>query len=201
MTATKTTRFNWARWVSNLFAPPVVWGAMAFPIAFREASSHEQGLVWAMTYVMLVCILPAFYIGLMVWRGHITDVHMRVREQRIRPFIVSIICTAIAWWVLRLMGTPAILPTFALISLIQIAAMLVITLVWQISMHTMSVTSAVVATAALFGLPTALLVAPIIPVVGAARFSLRRHTLSQLIGGAALGGGLTLALIMVLHVL
>ncbi len=201
-TTTHTTKDNitWARLVSNLLSPPVIWGTLAFPIAFREASSQEQGLIWALTYVVLVCVMPAFYIGLMVWRGHITDLHMRVRTQRIRPFIVSIICTAIAWAALSVMQAPPLLPAFALITVIQITAMLFITLVWQISMHTMSVTSAIITSAALFGIGTAILASPLIPIVGAARYSLRRHTLSQLIGGSMLGGMMTLALIVLTNV-
>jgi membrane-associated phospholipid phosphatase len=70
--------------------------------------------------------------------------------------------------------------------------MLVITLWWQISMHSMSITGAVVVTGALYGLVPALLLSPLIPVVGAARIKLRRHTLAQVVGGVALGGGITL---------
>ncbi len=197
-TTTHPTKNNitWARLVSNLFSPPVIWGTLAFPIAFREASTQEQGLIWALTYVILVCVMPAFYIGLMVWRGHITDLHMRVREQRIRPYIVSIICTVIAWVALNVMQAPPLLPTFAFITVIQIVAMLIVTLVWQISMHTMSVTSAIVTTGALFGFGLAMLASPLIPLVGAARYSLGRHTLSQLIAGSLLGGLMTLALIL-----
>ncbi|MBK8032181.1 MAG: hypothetical protein IPK17_22420 [Chloroflexi bacterium] len=132
---------------------------------------------------MFCALLPAVYIAWMVWRGKITDVHMRVREQRIRPFIVSIVCTALAWQALQLLGRALTAPLFALFGLIQIAVMLAVTLKWQISMHSMSITGAVITTGALYGVVPALVLSPLIPVVGAARIKLQRHTLSQVIAG------------------
>ena len=189
-------RQSWARLISNILSPPVVWGFLAFPIAFRAAETTQQAILWAVTYGLFVCLMPAVYIGWMVWRGKITDIHMQVREQRIRPFIVSIVGTAFAWQVLQLMGAPSLLPLFALFSLIQIAVMLAVTLKWQISMHSMSITCAVVTTGALYGLGPALLVSPLIPVVGAARIKLQRHTLSQVVAGGLVGAILTGAMFL-----
>lgn len=192
-----SSRISWARLISDLLSPPVIWGLMAFPIAFHTAESEERAILWALTYTILVCLLPALYIGFMVWRGHITDIHMQVREQRVRPFVVSILCTAIAWTVLRWMGAPSLIPLFALFSLIQIAVMLLITLAWQISMHSMSIAGAVVIAGALYGPGTALLLSPLIPVVGAARIKLRRHTPAQVIAGGLLGGMLTAVMFII----
>lgn len=180
-------RLSWARLVSNLLSPPVIWAVMAFPIAFRDAQTQQQAMIWALIYCGLVCILPLFYVAMMVRMGRITDLHMQVRQQRLMPFVVSIICTSIAWWVLRFMGAPAVLPLFALFSLAQIAVIAVITLVWQISMHAMSITGAVVAAFTFFGVIPALLLLPLIVLVGAARLKLEKHTLAQIIAGAAVG--------------
>lgn len=180
-------RLSWARLVSNLLSPPVIWAVMAFPIAFRDAQTQQQAMIWALIYCGLVCILPLLYVALMVRMGRITDLHMQVRQQRLMPFVVSIICTSIAWWVLRFMGAPAVLPLFALFSLAQIAVIAVITLVWQISMHAMSITGAVVAAFTFFGVIPALLLLPLIVLVGTARLKLEKHTLAQIIAGAAVG--------------
>jgi len=180
-------RFSWARLVSDLLSPPVVWAAMAFPIAFRDAQSEQQALAWALMYGTLVCLLPMLYVAWMVRRGTITDLHMREREQRIRPFLVSLACTTLAWWVLRLMGAPPVVPLFAFFSLVQLAVMAVITLVWQISVHAMSIAGAVVAAFAFFGPLWAALILPLVVLVGIARLHLKRHTLAQVIAGSALG--------------
>lgn len=185
--------------ISDVLSPPVIWGVLAFPIAFREADSRDQALLWAFTYTIMVCILPAIYIGLMVWRGRISDIHLKERKERIGPFIVSLIGTGLAWAMLNLMGAPPLLPVFALVSLVLLLTMTLVTLVWQISMHSMSIACAVVATGALYGLGPALLISPLIPVVGVARIKLRRHTLAEVIAGGLLGGCLTLIMLIVLH--
>jgi membrane-associated phospholipid phosphatase len=177
----------WARLVSDILSPPVIWGALAFPIAFRNAPSPQQALLWAMTYIILVCIMPVMYIALMVRRGKITDIHMKVRSQRFRPFLVSILCTTIAWWTLRFMGAPSVVPLFALFSLVQMVMMALITLVWQISMHAMSIAGAAVALGFLFGGTAALAAAPFVILVGAARLRLKRHTPAQVLVGTVLG--------------
>lgn len=183
----KDSPVAWARLVSDILSPPVIWAALAFPIAFRNAPSTEQALIWAFTYILLVCILPIIYIAMMVRRGKITDIHMQVRQQRFRPFIVSIVCMTIAWWTLRFMGAPPVVPLFALFSLVQIIVMALITLVWQVSMHAMSISGAVVALGFLFGGTAALVAAPFILLVGMARLKLKRHTLAQVLVGTVLG--------------
>ncbi len=192
-------QLSWERLTSNVLSPPVIWGVLAFPIAFRGAETWAQALLWALTYVVMVCGIPALYIGYMVWRGKISDVHMEVRSERIRPFLVSLVGTALAWGILRLMGAPPLLPSFALVSFALLGAMLLVTLVWQISMHSMSITCAVVAAGALYGVGTALLLSPLIALVSLARLKLRRHTPAELIAGCILGGGVTLVMLLILN--
>lgn len=179
--------FSWARVVSDLFSPPVIWGVLALPIAFRDAESLNQAITWATVYIMLVCVLPIVYISAMVKLGKITDIHMKVRKQRILPFLISMISTSIAWLVLRLMGAPAIMPLLAMFSLVQLAVMLGITFVWQISVHAISISGATIAMWFFFGVIPAILTLPFIVLVGAARLKLRRHTPAQVIAGAMIG--------------
>ncbi len=188
---------TWARVTSDILSPPVIWGVLAFPVAFRAAESVQQAIVWALTYTVLVCVMPAIYIGLNVWRGHISDIHIPIREQRIRPFVVSLIGTGLAWLVLSWMGAPALLPMFALFSLVQIGVMLLITIWWQISMHTMCITGAVVVTGALYGWVPMLILTPLIPMVGVARLKLHRHTVAEVVAGVVVGGGITLMMTLI----
>lgn len=184
---------NWARVVSDLLSPPVVWGVMVFPVALRDTTSREHVFLWAALYIFMVCLLPVIYIAVMVKRGAITDLHMQVRGQRIRPLMVTIICTGLTWAIMSLMGAPKILPLFVLFVLVQLALMVTITLVWQISIHAISISGAAVATGALFGPLGALLTAPLVVLVGAARLKLRRHTPAQVVAGSVIGAILPFA--------
>lgn len=195
----QTEEIVWARFVSDILSPPVVWGILALPIAFRDAPSRSQALVWATVYILMVCIVPIIYIGWMVRKGKITDIHMKLRHQRIMPFMVSVVATVVAWWTLRAMGAPPVVPLMALSSLAQLTLMAIITLAWQISMHMMSIASAFVTTGLLFGTLPALIILPLVFLVAAARLKLKRHTLMQVIGGTALGLSVPAALILSSH--
>src|SRR5690606_17316656 len=116
--------------------------------------------------------------------------------ERIRPFIVTLLGSTAALAMLVAAGAPRLMPLFALFSLIQLALMTLITLVWQISVHSMSITGAVVTTGALYGVGPALVLFPLVPLVGAARYKLGRHTLSQIIAGAVVGATTSLLLFL-----
>ncbi|MFO7322637.1 MAG: hypothetical protein DIU68_012975 [Chloroflexota bacterium] len=188
-------KVSWARIVSDLISPPVVWALLAFPIAHR-ADHNGTPVVWAIVYGTLVCWLPLFYVAWNVRNGNITDLHMKVRRERIRPFIVTLLGSTAALAMLVAAGAPRLMPLFALFSLIQLALMTLITLVWQISVHSMSITGAVVTTGALYGVGPALVLFPLVPLVGAARYKLGRHTLSQIIAGAVVGATTSLLLFL-----
>jgi membrane-associated phospholipid phosphatase len=176
----------------------MVWGVMVFPIAFHFAESRDQALVWALAYGLLVCLAPILYIGWMVKRGKISDIHMKHRQERTGPFLVSMACTLLAWYVLVQLNAPPVLPLIAAVTLVELAIMAVVSLVWQISMHAMSITVAVVATGIVFGLAPAVVVSPLVPLVGTARLRLHRHTLSQVVAGAFVGALIPIVVLMVM---
>lgn len=187
---------GWARTVSDLLSPPVVWAVVALPVAARGASSLGDAARWALLYGLLVCVMPALYIAYGVWRGHITDMHIALREQRLKPYLVTMLGTLLAYVLLRLLDAPPLLPVFALFSFVQVAFICLITLRWQISLHAMSIAGAVVIAGGLYGLGAALLFAPLIVLVSAARVRLKRHTPRQVIAGSLAGCALTTAMFL-----
>lgn len=188
---------RWARVISNLLSPPMVWSILVFFIAFHYAENRLEGLMWALTYGILVCLMPILFIAWRVRGGKISDLHMKERQERIVPFAVSIVCAILAWKVLELMHAPSILPLIAAVTLAELIVMLVVTFAWQISMHAMSISVAVVATGIVFGAAPALFVSPLLPIVGMARLRLERHTLAQVIAGAIVGALIPLLILAV----
>lgn len=186
----------WPRFVSNVLSPPVIWALLAFPIAYHADGGQGNALVYALVYGMMVCWLPVLYIAWNVRNGNITDLHMKVRAQRIRPFIVTLLGSTVALVLLVAVNAPRLMPMFTLFSLLQLGLMTLITLVWQISMHAMSITGAVVAAGAMFGVGPALVLFPLVPLVGAARYKLGRHTLSQIFAGAGVGALMTVLMFL-----
>ncbi|MDZ4670080.1 MAG: hypothetical protein SH821_04350 [Phototrophicales bacterium] len=185
---------SWERIVSDVFSPPVVWATLAFPIAFRDATSSTQGLSWALTYVGMVCLIPLVFIGIQVKRGAITDLHLEIREQRIAPFVVTMIGCVLAFSVLRLTADTSVMPAFALFSFVQLGVMLGITMMWQISIHAICIAGATITCGILFGWTVGILVAPLILIVGMARIKLHRHTPAQVVAGVLIGASMTILL-------
>lgn len=178
----------WARNVSDIVSPPVVWTLLAFPLALSAPDiARGEAFAAATLYGFIVCWLPVMFIGYMVKKGKITDIHMKLRRQRILPFGVSITCSAGALWMLSLAKVSSVLLLFGLSTLVGLVVMAVVTFFWQISIHAMSITSAVTVTGIVFGTSAALLLTPLIFLVAAARLRLKRHTVMQLIAGSIVG--------------
>lgn len=178
---------SWARLVSDIFSPPLVWMALIVPMALKYTSNTSEALLWGLIFCVLVCVLPVIYIGAMVWRGKIGDIHMKERHERYRPLLLTVICAAITSLIFRFGGAPPIFTLIALMALVQIGLMTLITLSWQISMHAMSIAGVTVAAGMSFGWEIAFLLVPIVVMVVAARLQLKRHTPAQVLGGTLLG--------------
>lgn len=179
--------FSWARLVSDVMSPPVVWSVLVFPLALHGTQAQMSAVATATLYGFIACWLPVIFIAWMVKRGKITDIHMRLRRQRILPFGVSITCSAGAVGLLWALKASLVLITFSVAALVGLIVMAFVTFFWQISIHAMSITSAVTVTALVFGSTAALWLAPLIPLVATARLKLHRHTPLQLLGGGLVG--------------
>jgi hypothetical protein len=173
--------------VSHLLSPPVVWGVLVVLIAFRYARSEQQALTVAAAYGLFVCLLPGLYIFWMPRRGAISDIHLSTRRERPRVLLVSALGAGMAWGVLRWMDAPPGMPLVAVITLALLAVIGLVSLVWQISMHATSISAAVVATGAFFGIVPALMVLPLALLVAAARLHLKRHTPAEILAGTLVG--------------
>ncbi len=183
----ETSRFHWARIVSDVFSPPVVWIALVIPIAIQFSDEVSQGLYWALLYSLFICVLPVLFIAYRVRTGKIGDIHMKERRERYKPLFVTLISTLCAWALLKAMGAPAALPLLAIISWVQLGIIALVTFYWQISMHAMGITGATMTIGMVFSVQTAILTVPIIMLVGAARLRLKRHTPAQVFAGALVG--------------
>ena len=180
-------QFSWARVVSDIVSPPVVWALLVIPVAAHYADTPLQAFFWAFLYSMFICVIPVGFIAWMVKTGKIGDIHMKERRERFRPLLVTIVCTSIVWWLLRRLDAPPPFPLLALMTLVQVTFIMLITLVWQVSMHMMSIAGAVIVTGIIFTTAAALAMIPLVMLVGAARLKLKRHTPAQVIAGTIIG--------------
>ncbi len=187
---------SWARLVSNLVSPPITWAVWAFATAWTYSANPSEALLWTILYTTFVSWLPVIFVAYQVKSGRIGNIHMDESHERILPFIVSVSLTAFIGIILALMVAPAQLWLIALMSAVQVCTLGVITIVWHISMHTMSMMGTTMATYLMFGFEVAMALLPLILLVTSARLKLQRHTPAQLVWGVIVGGMIPVILLL-----
>ena len=151
-----------------------------------QAMDDPSAWAWIAVSMALIIGVPVAYICWKVHSGEISDFHIPIRKQRLRPMLLFIACTMMAWIVLTIAHAPALLLSFLGFGTVLIAILLLITLRWKISGHSAAIAGMVTLLVRLIGwsfLPSMVL----IPLVAWARIRIKRHSLAQTIAGAALG--------------
>ncbi len=173
-----------ARWISDLLCPPVVAAVcilvaaayLATPVAWK----------WAALFLGLAVVPPTLYVIWLLHRGEVSDFHLCVRHERIKPMLVTVAAALSAWGMLIVGSAPRLLVALATVGIVMAVITLVITLRWKISGHTTAISSLAMLCCILIG-PAAAPIALSVPLVAWARVRLHRHTLAQTLAGAALG--------------
>jgi membrane-associated phospholipid phosphatase len=183
----RTWDIRLARLLSAVFSPPLmIVGGVALTASKLASPEAWQ---WAGLYLLVAVCAPVAYLGLQLARGRVSDFELRVREQRVKPYLVSLFCAGLAWLWLRLGMAPALLIVVAGAGVVQVALMLAITLFWKISAHTASVSGVAMLAMLLLG-AAALPLLALVPLLAWARLRLQRHTPLQTVAGVVVGAGL-----------
>ncbi len=157
--------------------------------ARATARSDSEFYLLAGLCIVLSIGVPAAYIGLQVYRGKITDIHVRLREQRKGPFRAGMAGLGALVLALYLVDGPIRLTHLSGLLFAQSFLFEMISRNWKISMHTSVLAACLAGCIELAGWSTASLLS-IIPLCWARHYR-GRHTWGQAFGGAALGYGLT----------
>jgi membrane-associated phospholipid phosphatase len=175
-----------ARAVSDILSP----AALSVPCMLLGvlASDVPGTYRFALLYFLVAIPLPVAYVLWLVKSGRVTDFHLPNRRDRTGPFLVSIAAALGAAALLYKFGAPAIFLAPVVMGLLQTAALFLITLAWQISIHT-ATTTALVTFAVLALGSSASILAFLVPLVMWARIYLGRHTPAQAVAGSLLGCG------------
>ena len=177
-------RDNTARLISTVFSPPLL--GLASIIIAAQAVDDEPVLYWTVIAIVLFILVPTLYVLSLVRRGHLTDFHMKIREQRAWPLIIILLISSLVFSVMYFGGAPRLLLIISAVAIIQLMLIVLITFRWKISGHCTAASGLSVLVVALFGqmlLPVSLLV----PVIAWSRIRLDRHTFAQSIAGIFLG--------------
>ncbi len=180
----RTGRGTWiAERVSDLFSPPVLSGGLAVLLTRLTTPTWVAALSWSSLYVVVADLLPLAYLLRLLRKGSVSDLHVRVRVERVRPLIATVACMGLALFTALLFSAPLTLRVFLGLSLVEGVVLTIVTLVWQISFHAAAAASLVAASGVIYGLTIALVLVPILLVVAWARLHLKRHTVAQIAAG------------------
>jgi hypothetical protein len=170
---------------------------VGFALAF-VAAPFLPALLAGVIHGVLVSLIPVIYIVVMLKRGTITDLHMKNRHERHIPNIIAVGGGLIAWAILRAFDAPITIQRLALLDAVLLGILGIINVWWQISAHSAVIVGAVTVCGVVFGPQVALSTSPLALIVPWARLHLKRHTIRQVIAGAALGALLSLLVFSVL---
>ena len=162
-----------------------------FCVVFAQATARSSAEFYQLAAMCIILSIgvPAAYISWAVYRGHITDLHVRLKEQRKGPFRAGMMGMGALVLSLWLCGAPSRLTHLAGVLFAQIFPFEVISRAWKISMHT-AVLAACLAGCIEIANWSTLTLLTLLP-LSWARHHRGRHNWGQTFGGAALGYGLT----------
>jgi membrane-associated phospholipid phosphatase len=181
---TYTLRDGVARVLSAAFQPTLTSTYLLLGVSFLAAPSPVSALAWFLILALIASGLPYAYLLIQVARGRLSDIQVAIREQRLWPLVVGLLCTSVAFTVALLAGAPTKLAVTILVGLVCGVILTVVTLWWKISLHSATLAGATVVLLWVWsawgwvGLPLTF-------AVGWSRVVLRRHTPAQVVGGAA----------------
>jgi membrane-associated phospholipid phosphatase len=174
------------RLFSNIVSPPVIFGVMGLALSL-QALPLAQALPWAATYIFVVSVLPILFVLWLLKTGRISELHMSDTGERHWPYLIAVVCGFIIYGLVVIFDGPQLLKCLAVFNIITLAVLGVINVWWLISFHATAIAAAWTITGLVFGWPASLLVLPFVIGVVVVRLYLKRHTVTQVVAGLALG--------------
>jgi membrane-associated phospholipid phosphatase len=163
-----------------------------------ELTRDAATWLWASGYVLLVLPAPLLYVVWKVQRGEIADLDLFVREQRLKPYLITLLSSAFALAVIYFGQAPRLLFILAAMIGLMILLLFVVTLWWKISIHCAAAAMLATLTLGLIG-PSAALIVLGLPLVVWSRVHLRRHTVLQTLLGSGVGVLVSVAALALYH--
>ncbi len=175
-----------ARLFSNIISPPVIFAVMGLLLSMKSLPLGPA-LAWAAVYGFLVSLLPILFVLWLLHTGRVAELHMSDTNERHLPYLVAIGCAILFFAIVVTLDGPELLRCLALFNMIALTALALINSYWLISFHATAAAAAWIITGLVFGWQISLVLVPLICLVVAVRFYLKRHTVSQIIAGLGIG--------------
>jgi membrane-associated phospholipid phosphatase len=181
-----------ARALTSALNPFVIFTALFALAAFAEAGAYRGVLYLAVELTAAAAV--AGYVLFMRWRSRVGDFWISTRAERLTPAVFLLAAFVALLAVLVLLDAPQDLFLLTLWMGLATAAVAGITLLWKASAHCTVAGHAAAAGLLLLG-PPGFVFLLVLPLVLWSRVTLKAHTLSQTLAGAAVGAGCAVLLL------
>ena len=143
----------------------------------------------------ITCIFPLIFLSVLRHFKLVKDLHVEVREQRLIPYLFTVVCYLVAAYYLYYCHSPQWFVMFMVGSAITVLVMALINLKWKISAHMAGIGGVIalvyqihVLGLSAFDLFWLLCICIILAgLLGSARLILKRHDIWQVLAGAIVG--------------
>ncbi len=143
----------------------------------------------------ITCIFPLIFLSVLRHFKLVKDLHVEVREQRLIPYLFTVLCYLVAAYYLYYCHSPQWFVMFMVGSAITVLVMALINLKWKISAHMAGIGGVIalvyqihVLGLSAFDLFWLLCICIILAgLLGSARLALKRHDIWQVLAGAIVG--------------
>lgn len=174
-----------ARTATEIAQPPLV---LSLLLILASLLSHQWWVsIWSgIVAALFICLVPFIAVLTLAKRGHLTDHHVGDKKQRRPVMLWTLGSSLLGCGILSVIGAPQ--PVWGLIGgiLCGIVALILISPIWKISGHAMTLGGATVSAVLMFGwLGVPFVVAS--PLVCWSRVYLRDHSARQVIVGFMTG--------------
>jgi hypothetical protein len=177
---------EFARALTNALNPFVIFTALFALAAFAEAGAYRGVLYVAVELTAAAAV--AGYVLIMRRRSRVGDFWISARAERLMPAVFLLAAFLALLAALVPLDAPQDLILLTLSMGLASTAVAGITLLWKASAHCTVAGHATVAGLLLLG-PPGLVFLLVLPLVLWARVTLKAHTFSQTLAGAAVGAG------------
>lgn len=187
--------------VSRVTNPAYVALPTFLVVALRTAPNMAAGLLWWLVTIVGISLAPLIHIARGVRAGRYHDHHLSVRQERLLPIVVGLGGAGAALVLLLLLHASH--PYLATVAAVVVGAVLALVIThlarWKISLHVAGNAGAVTVLVIVFGW-LALLLAPLVVLVGWARWRIQAHTLAQVVAAMLISVGVTIAIFWIFGV-
>ncbi len=174
------------RLFSNFVSPPVIFAVLGLALSLKILPA-DKALPWAALYGFVVSLLPILFVLWLLRTGRINELHMSDTRERHLPYLIAVVCGLIIYGLVTLLDGPPLLKCLAIFNIVTLTALGMINARWLISFHATAIAAAWAIIGLVFGWQASLLVLPFVIGVVAVRLYLKRHTITQVVAGLALG--------------